>query len=82
MNRKTPFPRLEPDPKALEYYRLSGSEHGFSWTKLAEISLWASGDYSISNLNKIRAAAEKLNHSPALPKAAKERAEFILWVHA
>jgi hypothetical protein len=78
VNRKTSFPRLEPDPKALEYYRLSGNDHGYSWTKLAEISLWASGDYSVSNLNKIRAAAETLNNSTALPKTAKERAEFIL----
>ena len=77
MTRKT-FPRLEPDPKALEYYRLSGNDRGYSWTKLAEISLWASGDYSVSNLNKIRSAAETLNNSPALPKAAKEKAEFIL----
>ena len=78
MNRRTSFPRLEPDPKALEYYRLSGSEHGNSWAKLAEISLWASGDYSVSNLGRIRAAVETLNNSSALPKAAKERAEFIL----
>ena len=78
MNRRTSFPRLEPDPKALEYYRLSGSDHGYSWTKLAEISLWASWDYSVSNLGKIRRAAETLNNSPTLPKAAKERAEFIL----
>jgi len=78
VNHRTSFPRLEPDPKALEYYRLSGSDHGNSWTKLAEISLWASGDYSASNLAKIRAASETLNNFPALPKAAKERAEFIL----
>jgi tetratricopeptide (TPR) repeat protein len=75
---RTAFPRLEPDPKALEYYRLSASDHGYSWTELAEISLWASGDYSVSNLNKIRAVAETLNNSPARPEAEKERAEFIL----
>jgi tetratricopeptide (TPR) repeat protein len=74
----TAFPRLEPDPKALEYYRLSGRDHGYSWTELAEISLWASGDYSVSNIEKIRATAETLNNSPAYPEAAKERAEFIL----
>ena len=75
---RTSFPRLEPDPKALEYYKLSGRDHGYSWTKLAEISLWTSGDYSVSNLAKIRSAVEALNNSPALPKTAKERAEFIL----
>jgi len=74
----TAFPRLEPDPKALEYYRLSGRDHDYSWTELAEISLWASGDYSVSNLEKICAAAETLNNSPAYPEAAKEKAEFIL----
>jgi len=83
---RTAFPRLEPDPKALEYYRLSGRDQGYSWTELAEISLWASGDYSVSNLDKIRAAVETLNNSPTNPEAAqqaaqqalKERAEFIL----
>jgi len=74
----TAFPRLEPDPKALEYYRLSGRDHDYSWTELAEISLWASGDYSVSNFEKIRAAVETLNNSPAYPEAAKEKAEFIL----
>jgi len=74
----TAFPRLEPDPKALEYYRLSERDHGYSWTELAEISLWASGDYSISNLEKIRVAIETLNNSPAQPELAKEKAEFIL----
>jgi len=79
---RTAFPRLEPDPKALEYYKLSERDQGYSWAELAEISLWASGDYSVSNLVKIRAAVETLNNSPANPEAAqqavKERAEFIL----
>jgi tetratricopeptide (TPR) repeat protein len=75
---RTTFPRLEPDPKALEYHRLSGRNQGYSWTELAEISLWASGDYSVSNLEKIRAAVDTLNNSPTLPEAEKERAEFIL----
>jgi tetratricopeptide (TPR) repeat protein len=75
---RTAFPRLEPDPKALEYYKLSERDQGYSWTELAEISLWASGDYSVSNLVKIRAAVETLNNSPARPEAEKERAEFIL----
>jgi len=75
---RTAFPRLEPDPKALEYYKLSGRDQGYSWTELAEISLWASGDNSVSNLDKIRATVETLNNSPAYPEAEKERAEFIL----
>jgi len=75
---RTAFPRLEPDPKALEYYGLSGRDQSYSWTELAEISLWASGDYSVSNLNKIRTAVDTLNNSPTLPEAEKERAEFIL----
>jgi tetratricopeptide (TPR) repeat protein len=75
---RTAFPRLEPDPKALEYYKLSERNQNYSWTELAEISLWASGDYSASNIDKIRAAAETLNNSPARPQAAKEKAEFIL----
>jgi len=83
---RTAFPRLEPDPKALEYYRLSERDQGYSWIELAEISLWASGDYSASNLEKIRASVETLNNSPANPQeaqqtaqqAVKERAEFIL----
>ena len=78
---RTAFPRLEPDPKALEYYRLSERAHGYSWAELAEISLWASGEYSVSNLDKIRAAVETLNSSPAQPEAAQQaaqQAEFIL----
>jgi tetratricopeptide (TPR) repeat protein len=74
---KAPFPRLEPDLKALEYNRLF-TEQGFSWINLAEISLWASGDTSASNLEKIRAAAETIKKSPDLPKTDIEKAEFIL----
>jgi len=83
----TTFPRLEPDPKALEYYKLSERDQGYSWTELAEISLWASGEYSAANLEKIRVSVETLkSSSPASPEAAqqaaqqtaKEKAEFIL----
>ncbi len=76
------FPRLEPDPKALEYYNLGQPAEAYTWTELAEISLWASGvtDASgiTSNIEKIRAAVEQIKNSPQLPSAQKEIAEFIL----
>jgi tetratricopeptide (TPR) repeat protein len=73
----TTFPRLEPDPKALEYYSLV-ENGGCSWATLAQISLWASGDTSASNLGKILAAAETIKNSPELPATDKDRAEYIL----
>ncbi|MDR0302402.1 MAG: hypothetical protein LBI04_08860, partial [Treponema sp.] len=81
-SQSTTLPRLEPDPKALEYYRL-GENGAYSWTALAQISLWASGDTaskdaSASGLEKIRAAAETIKNSPDLPAADKDRAEYIL----
>ena len=75
-NTPVSFPRLEPDPKALEYHRLGAS--GYTWTDYAEISLWASGDTSLSNLGRIQAAVLSLNSSGELPSGGKERAEFIL----
>jgi len=80
-NRPPSFPRLEPDPKALEYHRLGAGAPGYTWTDYAEISLWASespGDASTANMDKIRAAADALNNSGELPAGGKERAEFIL----
>jgi len=77
-NRVQVFPRLEPDPKALEFYEIFRQKNGYSWEELAEISLWASGDISASNLGRIRAAVESLNNSPELPASGRERAEFIL----
>jgi len=71
------FPRLTPDPKALEYYRL-GENGGYSWTALAEISLWASGDTSTSNLEKICAAADSIQKAADLPVSNKDRAEYVL----
>jgi len=76
-SQNTAFPRLQPDPKALEYYRL-GEKGPYSWTDLARISLWASGDTSDSNFEKIRVAAEKLKDSPDLPDTDRERAEYVL----
>jgi tetratricopeptide (TPR) repeat protein len=70
-------PRLEPDPKALEYYQL-GKNAAYSWTALAQISLWASGDTSASSLEKVYALAETIKNSPDLPETDKERAEYIL----
>ena len=77
-SRTTAFPRLDPDPKALEYFSVIKDGSGYSWQKLAEISLWASGDTSASTLGKISAAVEQLKASPDLPSADKERAEYIL----
>ena len=71
------FPRLEPDPKALDYYRL-GLRSGYSWTDLAQISLWASGDSSLSNLEKITNVVSVLNSLPEFPTSNKEKAEFLL----
>lgn len=73
-----PFPRLDPDAKAIEYYQLGRRNKGYSWTELAQISLWASGDSSSGNLEKIRAAAHAVNNSADLPSSEKEKAEFIL----
>lgn len=72
------FPRLEPDPKAIEYARRGAQGGGYSWEDLAAISLWASGDAGVSNLDRIRTAVADLRSSPDLPAAARERAEYIL----
>jgi hypothetical protein len=72
------FPRLEPEPKAYDYYHLSTQKAALSWAELAEISLWASGNLSQANLEKIRAAVETLNKSNEMPSSGREKAEFIL----
>jgi hypothetical protein len=73
------FPRLVPDNKALEYHQLGRQNNGFTWTELAEISLWASGDSSLTaNNEKIRQTAQAINNSGDLPATKKEKAEFIL----
>jgi hypothetical protein len=76
-SQSTNFPRLQPDPKALEYYRI-GENGEYSWTALAQISLWASGDTSTVNLEKIRAAAETIKNAPDLPDSYEGKAEYIL----
>jgi len=76
-SQNTVFPRLVPDPKALEFYRL-GESGGYSWIQLAEISLWASGDNSRANLEKIRAAADTIKNAADLPDTNEGKAEYIL----
>ena len=76
-NRAPAFPRLLPDPKALEYFHL-GNNAIYSWTALAEISLWASGDTSISGLNRILAIREDIKNRADFPESDRDRAEYIL----
>ena len=72
------FPRLEPDPRALVFFQRGVENNGFSWTDLAEISLWASGADTGQYLDQIRAIAETIRRSADFPTTARERAEFIL----
>jgi hypothetical protein len=71
------FPRLEPDTKAIEFYRLGRRNNGYSWADLAQISLWASGDSSAAGLEKIRGAVLAVSSSANLPSSKREKAEFI-----
>ena len=71
------FPRIEPEPKALDYYHL-GVQSGYSWTALAEISLWASGDADFSGMDKIKTTVSALNSAINPDFSEKEKAEFIL----
>ncbi|MDR0465254.1 MAG: hypothetical protein LBG94_09125 [Treponema sp.] len=77
---RTSFPRIAPDPKALEYYNLGGPNGGYSWIDLAEISLWASGTAgnNLSAINRITSAVNALNNSDDFTLSGKERAEYIL----
>jgi len=72
------FPRLEPEPKAYSYHQLSTQDAALSWMELAEISFWASGNLSETNLQKIRIAVETMNKTNDLPSSGREKAEFIL----
>lgn len=58
------FPRLTPDPKAVEY----GDIQDYSWKELAEIALWASGvdPYGAVTVNK-----EKTTYMAALESLAE-----------
>ena len=71
------FPRIEPDFKALDYYRL-GMKSGYSWQELAEISLWSSGDASLSGMEKIKTTVGALNKAINPASSGMEKAEFIL----
>ena len=75
------FPRLESDPRALEFFRRSVTNNGGSWTDLAEMALWASGG-NASDLERIRAAANSIARAHDLPAGKRGQAEFILsWLH-
>jgi len=77
INAQNAFPRIEPEAKALDYYRL-GVQPGYSWTDLAEISLWASGDDNFSGMDKLKAIVLNLNAAVNPDLSEKEKAEFIL----
>jgi len=71
------FPRIEPDSKVLDYYRL-GVKSGYTWQDLAEISLWSSGDATLSGMDKIKTTVSALNSTIDRNASGKEKAEFIL----
>jgi len=75
--RAEAFPRLAPDPLALEFFQRGTQGSGFSWQDLAEISIWASGGNG-SALQRIHALAASIPASPDFPAAERERADFIL----
>ena len=88
------FPRLSPDPRALEFYNLNAQGSGLTWLELASAALWASGNTSNLNiaqhgaaqipvdasspLARIYTEAAALINSPEYPDSGRERAEFIL----
>jgi len=88
----TGFPGIEPDPKALDFFRRGegpvksnpGGIRNYSWTDLAEMSLWASGETAVSSmsaasgLERIRNISVDINSSPLFPITGEGRAEFIL----
>ncbi|MCL2400544.1 MAG: hypothetical protein FWC91_12470 [Defluviitaleaceae bacterium] len=77
-NRQITFPRIVPEQRALEYFALTQRNNNLSWEELAEISLWASGDTTLSAMPRIRDAVNALHNSGGLPVSGRERAEFIL----
>ena|GEM_PF-647069 len=79
LEAQTSFPRIDPDPRALSFYR--PDPNSYTWLELAEISLWSSGADSqgiASGLNQIRGMAEAIRAAPDLPPGERERAEFVL----
>jgi len=79
-SRAEPFPRIQPDPLALELYQRGRGDSGFSWVDLAEISVWASGSSgrdAATVLNQIRTLANAVQAAPGFPATKKDQAEFI-----
>ena len=85
------FPRLSPDPLALEFNSLYASNQNLTWFELAQIALWASGDTSItgivknadavsagSSLGKIITETASLSARADYPSNGRDRAQFIL----
>ena len=73
------LPRLESDPRALEFFELGVVQGGFTWENLAEISLWASGvDETASLFERINVMADAIKNSSDFPVGKREQAEFIL----
>jgi tetratricopeptide (TPR) repeat protein len=77
MYAQNAFPRIVPDSKALDYYNMGG-QSGYSWQELAEISLWSSGDVSLSGMEKLKTIVTALNTAIDPAASGKEKAEFIL----
>jgi len=77
MYAQNAFPRIVPDSKALDYYHMGG-QSGYSWQELAEISLWASGDASLSGMEKMKTTVTTLSTTIDPAASGKEKAEFIL----
>ena len=77
-NQTLVFPGLEPDPKALEFFRLGTEDGGYSWIDLAKLSLWASGDTEAPRLEQILSLADAVKNAEGYPTEGKGRAEFIL----
>ena len=71
------LPRIEPDLKALDYYRL-GVKSGYSWQDIAEIGLWSSGDATLSGIDKIKTTVSALSAAIDRNASGREKAEFIL----
>jgi len=77
IHAQSAFPRIEPDPKAFDYYRIS-RQPNYTWQELAQISLWASGDVTLIDFEKINSTVTALNAQIDPSSDSKEKAEFIL----
>ncbi|MCL1992752.1 MAG: hypothetical protein FWG66_07380 [Spirochaetes bacterium] len=70
------FPRIEPQAAAVDFFQ-RGLDGGFSWTDLAEISVWASGGNAAA-VQRILDVQGAIAASPDLPQGRRELADFIL----